>query len=214
MFLVVEILTPAPSCCLCRSSPQVSSPIPVLRYPAPSHSNRHLSQAGECRAVAQNICVDLTLACLPQTLVASLPSDSPQISPFVPTVLFTYEGASPGGQVPSHFFFSFFPLFFSFIYSLHEDFFLVPLGVQGPLLEFSRCPGRIVPCVDVLWVSLWEEMNSISSYCSVLMPLKVKVSFSFTIYFRSCRVTTSIIIFSVCRQLLYWIKKKNKHEIF
>ena len=98
-----------PHSCSLLLSLQVLSPgllsKPHEQYPAPGHSNRHLSQAGECRAVVQNICVDLTLACLPQTLVASLPSDSPQISPFVPTVLFTYEGASPGAQVPSHFFF-------------------------------------------------------------------------------------------------------------
>lgn len=152
--------------------------------------------------MAWNICVDLTLACLPQTLVASLSSDSPQISPFVPTLLFTYEGASPGvgtltflqflqGHRYHPLFLFFFPLFFSFIHSVTWGFFLVPLGVQGPLLEFSRCSERTVQFVDVLLVSLWEEMNSTCSYSSVLTP----VSFSFTLYFRSCGVTTSIIIF-------------------
>ena len=129
--------------------------------------------------MAWNICVDLTLACLPQTLVVSLSSDSPRTSPFVPTVLFTYEGASPGvGTLPLlqflqghryHPIFSFiFPPLFLFHSLSYMRIFSCPLGVQGPLLEFSRCSERTVQLVDVLLMYLWEEMNSTCSFSSVL----------------------------------------------
>ena len=152
--------------------------------------------------MAWNICVDLTLACLPQTLVVSLSSDSPRTCPFVPTVLFTYEGASPGvGTLPLLQFLQghrYHPIF-SFIFSpfislsftqLHEDFFLS-----------LRCPRSSARVQQVLW------KNCSACRCTLDVPVgrdelhmlllfcPDQVSFSFTLYFCSCGVTTIIIIF-------------------
>ena len=48
-------------------SPWVCSPNPTFQPPAPMCTGGHMSQAVACRAVAQTICVGLSLSCLPQT---------------------------------------------------------------------------------------------------------------------------------------------------
>ena len=50
-----------------QSSPWVCSPNPTFMHPAPVHTNRYMSQAGTCRAVAWTICICLIQFCLPQT---------------------------------------------------------------------------------------------------------------------------------------------------
>ena len=107
---------------------------------------------------------------------------SPQIFHSVPADLPASEGAflsvgtSPLLQVPpkrcrSHPVFSFLLFFFPFfILPGCLGIFLVLLGVQGPLLVFSRCSVRIVPFVDVVLMYLWGEVNSTSSYSAILTP--------------------------------------------
>lgn len=70
VFLVVNILILAPSCCLLlpRSSPLLFySPICTFQHPAPVHTDEHTSRAGTLRAVSKIIWVGHILSCLPHT---------------------------------------------------------------------------------------------------------------------------------------------------
>ena len=85
-----------------------------------------------------------------------------------------------GAQVPSHFLSSSFSLLLSFVLPGYVGIFLVLLGVQGPLLVFSRCSVRIVPFVDVFLTHLRGEMNSTSSYSSTIVSLLKALKWTFT----------------------------------
>ena len=58
--------------------------------------------------------------------------------------------------------------FLSFVLPYCEGSFLVFLGVQSLPLMFSRCSVRTVSFVDVFLMHLWREINSMSSYSSIL----------------------------------------------
>ena len=53
--------------------------------------------------------------------------------------------------------------------TLYVGIFLVLLGVQGPLLAFSRCCVGTASRVDVFLIHLWGERNSMSSYSSTIL---------------------------------------------
>ena len=107
-----------------QSLPCICSPNPMFQHPTPVHNGGHLSQAGACRAVAQTICVGLTLSCLPQAGCCALlrapkaPLLSQLISPPVRGLPWMQESllsfrSPPGVQVLTRFLSSFFSLFLS-----------------------------------------------------------------------------------------------------
>ena len=169
-----------------QSPPRVCSLNPMFQPPAPMCTSRRLSQAGPRRAVARTTFIGLTLSCLPQTGCCSLlqAPESPLLSqlmspqvrglPQVWAPLLTFSSL-PGAQVPSCFLSSSFPLLLSSVLPGHMRIFLVLLGVQGPLLVFSRCSVRIVPFVAVFLMHLWGEMNFTSSYSSAILRISCQL---------------------------------------
>ena len=107
-------------------------------------------------------------------------SSEPPRPPYVPADLCMGErtslngGTSPYLQlptrsaVPSYFLSSSFSLL-PFILPGYVGIFLVLLGVQGPLLAFSRCCVGTASRVDVFLIHLWGERNSMSSYSSTIL---------------------------------------------
>ena len=181
-FPVVERLTPIPSGCLFTanswSPPSVHSPNPTFQHPAPLLTRRHATQAGVSRAVAQTICLSLTLSCFPETC-CYIPLWSPEVSFLSQLISPPWRGFSEcrnlSSPSPLHqgcwsLPISYFLFFLSFILPSCVGIFFVLLGVWGLLLVFSRCSVRIVPFVDVFLMYLWGEVNSISSYSSILTP--------------------------------------------
>ena len=147
--------------------------------PAHNCTIRHTFQAGVCRAVTWAICVGLTLSCLPHTVCCILlqapeaPFLFQTVSPPVRGLLWVQEPLLSFSFPPRvagpilTFLFLFFSLL-SLILPSCIGVCLVLLGVQGPLLVFSRFSVRIVPFVDVFLMYLWEEVNSTSSYSTIL----------------------------------------------
>lgn len=54
--------------------------------------------------------------------------------------------------------------------------FLILLDVQSLPLVFNRCFVRIVPFLGIFLMYLWREVNSMSSYSAILIPLLEPIS--------------------------------------
>lgn len=101
-----------------QSSLRVCPLKPGFQYPAPAHTNRLLSQAGECRKVARSLCSGLCLFCLLQDGCCTLlrASESPFLFqlmslpvkrlPRVREPLF-FPSSFPAYKLPFQFLFSF-----------------------------------------------------------------------------------------------------------
>lgn len=150
---------------------------PLRHHQAPICTSGNTSQAGACRAMAQTICVCLTLFCLPQTSFYALLQASEE--PLLSQIICGWEGFlsqmwesllsfnSPQGPDPL-------PLLLFFIPSLCCPLqlcgnFLVLSDVQRPLLLFSTCFVRIVSFVDAFLIYLWGEISSMLSYFSAIL---------------------------------------------
>ena len=75
-----------------------------------------------------------------------------------------FHSSLPGLQVLSHFLFSLFPS----SYPVKWGIFLAALVVWDLLQAFSRYSVRTVPYVEIFLTYLWEEVNSMSFYFTIL----------------------------------------------
>ena len=134
-----------------------------LQHPAPVHTDRQASQAGEYKAVLL-ICLCRLLFILPYSgwLVPSppwlqsflsTPADLPTVEgPFLSTEAFLLHSFLPGVQFP------FWLLYFSFILLSYPVMggVLALSEVWGLLPVFSRYSVWIVTVIDVFLMYLWE----------------------------------------------------------
>ena len=138
------------------SLPWVHSQNPMFQHSAaPPHQQTHVSGWG-----IQGYGMDHP--CRSYSVLPDLPtSEGASVSAYTsPAFQFSSRGA---GLI-------LFPLFFflSFILLSCVGIFLIFLGVQGPLLLFSRCSVRTAQFVDTFLMHLWGEVNSIFFNSTIL----------------------------------------------
>lgn len=132
-----------------------------------------MTQVGVCQIVVWSTL--LTLFCLPQTdwFLCSPPGCLK--FPFCPSLFPLWRGFSECGNLSSlstsHEGCWTLPVSSFIFFFSGMGIFLILLDVQSLLLVFNRCSVRTVPFLDVFFMHLWREMNSMTSYSAILILL-------------------------------------------